>query len=327
MIIKQKDETARVVKQIADFQSGKLKPLVTSVDYIDYHGMGGLYPGTVVLIGGLSGSGKTYELERIIRGIAKNQPEEDYIVVSCTWEIEAFKTITRAISKHTGKTAKEILLSPPTEEDIKSYTEVLQQFRTDNTYLQPEPVNVEEFIKDMTTIINKHKDKPILITIDNLENILVGSEGQKTALDNLTRAVNSLKKLGSFVSFILLNQLNANIETRENPQNHVPIASDLYGSNAGFKLADIVAVKHLPYKLGIEEYSIFPKGRYKYIDPYFIKEGKGKLNKFKGMGNGFIHILKSRNTIEEYDSIDVYPIKIFDVPQEEDKKEFEEFDY
>jgi len=315
MLKKQKEATAEAVKQISIFQKGEIVPLKTGISHLDYHSMGGLYPGTVLGIVALSGHGKTWELESIMEGVSNNNNSEDFVVLNCNWEIETFKQIVRDLSKSTGKTVEQILLNLPSDADKMKYSEALVKHRKDNVYIQSEPANPKTFIEDVTELIQKYPDKQLIVSIDNLENVLTEGKNQKEVMDDIIRAINILKKQHKYIVFIILNQMNREIESRTDPVQHFPRESDIYGTSSFFKLCDIVFAKHLPYKLGIKDYGLFPKDRFKYLEQSFIKEGAGKNNKFLGMGNGFIHYLKSRSVGEEYDRKDLYGLKIFDAPE------------
>lgn len=314
MLRKQAELTEEVIAKIKMFQSGEVTPIATHIPWLDDTMMGGLYPSDVLVIAALSGNGKTYLLEEIQRNIIENSKEDEYIFMQGQWEIESFKGIVRLLARESGNTPKEILLNKPTREDNIKYGKALAKLKQDNIYIQGEPVNVETFKKDVEGLIEKYPNKKLLISVDNLENILTEGVDQRVVLDSLMKVINILKKRHFYICFILLSQLNSNIESRTEPTTMFPRASDLFSSGSTFKLADTVLVKHLPYKLNITDYGLFPKDRYAYIKEdrdRFIKEGAGKNNKFIAKGNGFIHVLKARSVEESEDRQDLFPIKIY----------------
>lgn len=312
-IISSKDLVNDSVKLIAKFQSGNIKPIQTGIDHLDENLLGGLFPSTVLSIVGLSSHGKTYFGEQIKNNIL-SEYADDVIFIDCLWELEMFKILVRDISKTTGVSIRSILTEKPNEIDLEKYKQVVNKYRADNIYVQPEPVSYNVFMEDISLIIEKHKGKKIVVMIDNLENILVAGSGQKEAMDELVRGVNILKKQHPFISFIILNQLNRELENRENPANMFPRESDIYGTASLFKLSDVVVAKHLPYRLGIKKYGVFSTNRYQYIPDEF-KSRTGKS--FDSLGVAFYHYLKSRGVEEEYDKRDLFCERIFEVPKEE----------
>jgi replicative DNA helicase len=328
MIEKTKDKVDSIVKQINQFQKGDLKFLKTGIHWLDYILLGGLKPSDILAICALPFHGKTFLLERIQSNLKK---EDDVIFVDCTWELELSKIVARELSKGLNISVRDVYNNEPKEEDKPKYSAVIQKFRNDNMYIQPEPVSPLEFEKDIQTIIDKYQDKKIVVSIDNLENVFSSSNSQKTDMDDILQKINILKKKHPFIVFIILNQLNRDIEDRvSDKKTHVPKGKDIYGTSQLEKISDCLVIINNAYRLGIEEYSIFnPEKRYLYLDNYFKKplRGGAKTTSFNSIGNIFYHVIKARGIEEEYDMKNLYVEKIFDIPQEEDTKGTEDFDY
>lgn len=302
------------ISQIEDFQHGRVRPISTGIPHLDKHLLGGFTPSTVLGICGLSGDGKTFLLEQINKNLI-DEHGEDVVLLQCLWELEIFKIVVRDLSKSTNKTIKEVLFQMP-DSDIKvKYEKVFDRYRGENLYFQTEPTNRVVFATDVEELISKYPDKKIVVTIDNLENILVDDETQKKAMDSLMTTINKLKKTHPFIVFIILNQLNREMAERVgDPKNHFPREGDIYGTSALFKLCDVVIIKHIPYKRGVDRYGVFSNERYKYIESDFKHVG-AKTSSFNAVGVVFYHYVKSRNIEEEYDKMDVFAERLFYAPK------------
>jgi len=215
---------------------------------------------------------------------------------------------------------RDVLSKMPEKEIIEKYKKVTERYRKENIYLQEEPTNISTFVKDIEEIIEKYPNKKIVVSVDNLENILVEGGKQKEVMDELIRKINVLKKQHSFIHFLILNQLNRELMDRiSNPQMHFPIEKDIYGTASLFKIADVCVAVVAPYKMGLEKYGLFPKTRFQYLDPDFIVENGLKTNSFDAVGNIFYHYLKARGIEEEYDKRDIFAVKVFEKPTQTNK--------
>lgn len=319
-LTKGKEVIEKIAKQIESFQTGESKPIETGVPYIDYHLLGGLYPSIILGIAALSQMGKTWEVEKIQSNVEKR---DDLVMLKCNWEISLFKAVVREMSKASDKSVREVLNEVPEEETKKIFDSIVERYKQDNIYLEAMAVTPDEFEKDVNDLIEKFPDKKILVTIDNLENVLLDGETLKQAMDRIVRIINVSKEKHPFINFIILNQLNWDIMDREKPKNHFPRAKDIYNSSAFFKLCDVVMVKHMPFRLGIEEYGNFSTNRYKHIDDKH-KIFKTKYAMFKTTGRVFYHFLKSRDIPLEYDVEDLYCEQIFEADDEEEFQAFNE---
>jgi KaiC/GvpD/RAD55 family RecA-like ATPase len=313
MLKRSQDLIKETQEQIHNFQHGLVKPISTGIAHLDYHLLGGLTPSTVLGICGLSTHGKTFFLEQINANVVKH---EDVVLLQCLWELELFKIVVRDLAKKTKKTVKEVLFQMPDSDTKDKYLEIYERYNSNNMYFQTEPVSTDVFAEDIEGLIRNYPNKKIVVTVDNLENILVTSETQKLTMDKLISVINKLKKTHPFIIFIVLNQLNREVAERTgDPKNHFPREGDIYGSSALFKLCDVLVVKHLPYKLGIEKYGVFSQDRFSYQGVSEFKLTGNKTCQLDSVGVAFYHYLKSRNIEEEYDRQDVFGERIFGKPR------------
>ena len=311
--------TNKTVKLITDFQSGRVQPISTGIPHLDKACGKGLTPSLIVGITARSFSGKTYDLERIQSHIREHH--SDVIQLHANWELNFFKILLRDISQKTGKTQSEILYDNPTKEDLIELGKVCDLHRNDNIYYQNEPVSPEQFFIDVKELIDKHPNERILVTVDNLENILDTKNNQKSSIDAFLTQVNRLKDMHWFISFIILNQLNDNILSRiDNPKLHKPKESDIYSSGQFYKLCDVVYVKILPWRLHItDKFMVFNKDAYPWLEDFKIF-GKGDSASFEPNGNAYYFYLKRRGS-DIKDTQDIFAENIFKT----DRKEIETF--
>jgi hypothetical protein len=260
--------------------------------------LGGLLPGTVRGIAARSGHGKTHELEKIQRAIIDY--DSSVVILQCNWELELLKLLTRDIAVRTKKTAKEVMFKAPEGETLDVFRTVCEKFRGENMYFQEEPVSSEEFETDVMGLIDNNLNKRIVVTIDNLENILITDGSQKASMDKLLKTVNVLKKRHPFVAFIILNQANNELTKRaDDPKRHKPMESDIYGTDQLFKLCDVVLFKVIPTKLGIyDKFMIFSENRYDWLEEFKVPSGASAMT-FDPFGCVFRFFLKHRRVGED----------------------------
>lgn len=308
-LYKSTELTDRTVKLIGDFQSGKVKPISTGISHLDKACFGGLTPSLIIGITARSFSGKTYDLERIQSHIKENDPE--VVMINGNYELNFFKILLRDIAIKTGKTQAEILYNNPTEEELLELVKIYAPHRNENIYYQNEPVSAMQFFEDVKTIIAAFPNKKIVVTVDNLENILDDKGSQKSSIDAFLTQINRLKDMHWFISFIILNQLNDNILQRlDNPKQHKPKESDIYSSGQFYKLCDVLYVKVLPWRMHLtDKFMVFSKEAYDWLEDFKIY-GNGNTASFDPIGCAYYFYLKRRGT-DIKDMQDVYAERIF----------------
>lgn len=301
--------TDKTIQLIADFQSGKVQPITTGIPHLDKACGKGLTPSLIVGITARSFSGKTYDLERIQSHIRKNHT--DVIQLNANWELNFFKILLRDISQKTNKSQSEILYDNPTAEDLIKLKEICDEHRNDNIYYENEPVSPEQFFEDVKEVIRLHPKERIVVTVDNLENILDTKNNQKSSIDAFLTQVNRLKDMHWFISFIILNQLNDDILKRiDNPKQHKPKESDIYSSGQYYKLCDVLYVKVLPWRLHItDKFMVFAKEAYSWLEEFKVF-GNGNTASFEPNGNAYYFYLKRRGS-DIKDMQDIFAESIF----------------
>lgn len=292
-----KQATNEAVKTLVKLQSGELQPIPTGDEELDEMLLGGLLPGTVLGIAARSGHGKTHDLEKIQRAIVDH--DSDIVVCQCNWELEVLKLLTRDLAIRGKKTAKEIMFEQQEGDMLKMFKDTCDKMRGDNMYFQDEPSSASEFESDIMGLIEANKGKRIVVTIDNLENILDTEGSQKASMDKLLKTINVLKKRHFFISFVVLNQANNKLTERaDNPKRHRPMEDCIYGTDQFFKLCDVVLFKVIPTKLGIyDKFMVFGGDRYDWLEEYKVESGSNAMA-FDPFGCVFRFYLKHRRVGE-----------------------------
>jgi hypothetical protein len=109
----------------------------------------------------------------------------------------------------------------------------------------------------------------------------------------LIEYINVLKNKYDNVSFIILSQLNRNIEERENAKNSAPKKGDLYQSDFLYQLSDVILVVHNPFKLGVQEHMVVHQDMYPMFNHYKLTPEK-RTSPFRTRGLIFYHFIKLR---------------------------------
>lgn len=297
-IVDSKELIDKAAARLMEFKSGKLKPIKFRKEFVNKALLGGLFPGTVFGIAGSSGHGKTtlmQELEDDILNEELNPNAKNYLVLRNNYEMSVFKLFLRALKDHLGKKISEILgTNPFSEEELTMFNAIKERESSPRIKYFENPTDPHTWFAITEAFIIAHQHiEHIVITIDHIALVKQTMAGKKDAIDNLIEYINTLKNKYDNVSFIILSQLNRNIEERENAKNSAPKKGDLYQSDFLFQLSDIILVVHNPFKLGVQEHMVVFKDQYTMFNNYKNKPD-GKTSTFKTRGLIFYHFIKLR---------------------------------
>ena len=291
------DLIEEATKTLLKFQRKELQPIKFRKKYINGALLGGLFQGTVFGIAGSSGHGKTtimQELEEDILNPELNPDCESYVILKNNYEMSIFKLFLRSLKNSLNLKIADLLGNEFTPDQEIIFNAIKTRESDPRIKYFPNPTDpttwfiaVEQFIKD-----NADKNH-IIITIDHIALVKQTFAGKKDAIDNLIEYINYLKNKYNNVSFIILSQLNRNIEDRDNPKNSAPKKGDLYQSDFLYQLSDVILVVHNPYKFGLQEHMVIGKEMYPYLREY-KKNPDAKTTTFLTKGNIFYHFIKLR---------------------------------
>lgn len=282
---------------IFKYQTGELKPIKFKREWVNISMLGGLFPGNVIGIAGSSGHGKSYMLQDLEDDIFDknlNPDCDDYILLRNNYEMSVFKLYLRELKKGLDKKISEILGSNFSEEELLRVKQIQAKESNPNVKYFENPQSPEDWFSIMCSFCEDHKDaKHIVVSIDHIALSKSSSFGKKDGIDTLIEYINLLRHIYKNVSFLILSQLNRNIEERNNPKNSAPRKGDLYQSDFLYQLSDIIIVVHNPFKLGLEEHMVVGQDMYKHL-VNFKKDASKKTTTFKTKGNIFYHLIKLR---------------------------------
>ena len=280
------------------YQNKELEPIYFRKEFINQVLLGGLFPGSVVGIAGSSGHGKTtlmQELEEDILNEELNPMSKDYMILKNNYEMSVFKLFLRSLKAGLKKKVAHLLSEEFDSEEQILFESIKKRESDERIHYFENPTDPETWFKVVEKFILKHSNcKHIVITIDHIALVQSTMAGKKDGIDTMIERINYLKnKYQSRVSFLILSQLNRNIEDRDNPKNSAPKKGDLYQSDFLFQLSDVILVVHQPYKLGLQEHMIIGRGMYPHLSR-FRKNADTKTTSFLTRGNIFYHFIKIR---------------------------------
>lgn len=299
MILNSRDEIRKALIEIKEFQKGIRLPVKTRRPDFNYNLMGGIYPNTVISIGGLSGSGKSWNAQEIEEDIFNPElnPHHEFLrLIRCNFEMLPRNLLLRKLVKRTGKDIDELLK----EEQSEYINNIIRKSAIEECdkriFYYPDATSPREFYEDMKDFLEKQEkgDERIhtIISIDHIA--LIKSAGdKKVAIDDLIERINVLKKRFN-VSFLILSQLNREIKKRiDNPKRHAPGSDDFYQSDTIYQISDVQIAIHRPEFLGLTEYMAFKKGTH----PYPWLEDFMNIDKTAFMTSGLVfwHYIKLRD--------------------------------
>lgn len=291
-----------VYNNIRAYQKGEMRPARTGLSYIDKALLGGFYPQHAVAIGARPGIGKSYLAQVIMENVMDvglNPRAGNYAWLRCEFEMNPMDIMLRSLSRGMGMDVERILLTDLGEAGLRRMEDILRKENSSRITYIPRPVTVGElrsFLWDEYMPTKRDKDM-VFVSIDHTALVLGGGDPKRN-IDDLMAMCNMAKRTFPNIFFLIISQLNRDIEGRKDPKEHAPRQSDFYQSDTLGQLCSAMIALNIPYRLGYTSYMSFPKSWYKYLDRYKT-EGGGS---FKTEGLIFHHIVKVRQrTLEELD--------------------------
>ena len=252
--------SSAALRYIDGRRKGEIKSLITPWKKFNRISMGGIEWQTITTIAGMSGSGKTAILGQLETGLKDLNQKEDFAILSFNFEMLSSRLIGRKLSNKMKITTQQLYSASETFSlNDNYYMNAVKEARKLNKY-DINYVDIPGSVKSLEATIlafSKEKDKPVIIMLDHT--LLVKKAGgaqDRDLLYDLMAMFNGLNKVIR-VAFILISQMNRNIEASErvqNPDLHYPKKQDIFGADACYMYSDIVIVTHRPEMLGIRAY-------------------------------------------------------------------------
>lgn len=261
-------------------KSHEIEPLKTRWERFNKLCNGGIEPGCVYAVAGISGSGKSSFVNTLETDLIEYNPNKDIVVLSFSLEMLSSRQVGRKISSKLRQTTSQLYSAEyelsdnylkaaiGAAEDIKKYPVYYVDVSSDIS-------RIAETIAYFQDVIAK--DKWLVIILDHT--LLVKGSGERSTIVELQNLFIEIKKKGT-TSIIQITQMNRNIETPDrinNQSGHYPMRSDLAASDTIFTGSDIVVVLHRPETLGILAYGLkrLPVQNKVYL--HFLKNREGEV--------------------------------------------------
>lgn len=211
--------------------------LTTSMPTIDEYLDGGIQPGSLVVMGGRAGSGKTSMMLSLIKGFAREMKTRSALAFSM--EMSNLQLAKRYVSSHTGASYNRMVHELQNDPDETMWAKIFKLVGDDQNlpiYIaDSSKLSVEQVCAD----VRQHaRDNRVgLIAIDYLGLMdMPSADRHDLSIAKVTRALKLLAMELSCV-VLLLSQVNRGVEKRDNKR---PIASDFANSGAIENDADYV---------------------------------------------------------------------------------------
>jgi replicative DNA helicase len=242
-------------------KEGIIRSVLTPWPTFNNAGMNGLEWNTITVIAGRPGSGKTLVANQITREAFRLNPQDDFVVLDCQWEMLARTMAIREIASALKKSMRELNSANGTlsDDDFDAARRYCEANSNLPIYMIESPKTVGVFERLVEAFCNEHPGKRVLVTIDH--SVLLKKDATEKdkfeTLHNLGEALTRMKKRLP-VLFIVLSQLNRNPELserlKEGTHGNYLLDSDLYGADALLQHTDTLVMINRPAKYNLRVY-------------------------------------------------------------------------
>lgn len=258
----------KTVQMVDDVRNGKWLPLITSIRQ-EQKDLVGYFPSDQVVKAARTGVGKTAIALHEIRDFCNSKINPFYqnklIILVDSYEMPDWRATLRLISREANVSVKDMMNyhQKMTDERFNLLNTIATQLGHLPIYISTRPLTVAKWKESKKQIQGKFPQHYIFNMFDH-SRLVAKSEEQKEEerITNLMIAGMEIKN--DFNMFnMFLSQMNRNIETAANRDRlgtHLPVSSDIFGSDAVFQCADIVEAYHRPGMYGLESFMDMPTG-------------------------------------------------------------------
>ena len=274
-LISQRQAICQFEEYVDKRKKGLIPQYKTCYNNINEAAGGSFEPNTMLVIAGMSGSGKSTMSKRIIYSINENVKSlgKEVVTICFNYEMLALKTIGREVANIAKKTvgtlysSKEELPDEDMEKLSRYWTTKLLKY--DINYVE-EPGTHSSIKKTIYYYWKKFckeagkLDKLLIVEIDHtllIKSHTMSGNAEKEKIDKLMEDLISIKKKiaaeGGLIFIIVISQLNRDIESNDRriPNNQAPKTSDLMQSSSIMFGTDYLIIGHQPAKLGFDTYT------------------------------------------------------------------------
>lgn len=263
---------AQETKYIQNRMLGNITPIHTGFVKWDETYLNGFEWGYIVTIAGMSGVGKTTLLSQLETNICGLNKSSNFKVLNFNYEMSARRLVGKKISAKLGKSIKQLYNADKINNMSQSELDLVLR---NKSALMKYDINYVEFpgtVKEMSQTIDEfarakgigntmNSESAMLITLDHPLIVKKDGTDERNMLIDLMSMFNEKKKIYPKSLFILISQLNRDIESPERKATYgagkilnYPQKSDIMGSDAIYQFSDSVIIIHAPERIGLTTY-------------------------------------------------------------------------
>lgn len=250
-------------------RSGEIKPIFTSLKK-ETDKIGGYYFSDQVVVAGRTGTGKSAKMFHDMLDFANVSLNPSYanniLILLDSYEMPGWRVVLRLISRKSNEEVKALLdyHQRLSKERFAFLKEVAQSLKGMPIYITTRPVNATDWLENKKQIQGKFPHMRLINIFDHTR--LGLQEEEKREEEKITRLmIKGIELKNNFDTLnFWLSQMNRNIETgvsRDKLGTQLPVASDIFGSDAVFQCADVVLALHRPGLYGLEDFNGIATGR------------------------------------------------------------------
>ena len=254
---------AQAAKESVDYIRARkdhtIVPLKTRWNKFNKVCCGGIEPGMILTIAGISGTGKSAVANMIETDLIDLNPSQKVIILDFSFEMVSFRSVTRKLSYRLRRTTSELYSAQQgiDEDTFNRVQEEAEKLAKYPIFYVDTPCTVLQIENTIDYFRNKFSEEWWLVVILD-HTLLVEGDTERGTIVDLQKMFIRKKKLPK-TSIIQLSQMNRNIEQPErinNPAMHYPLRSDLAASDALFHASDYVIVISRPELQNLSSYGI-----------------------------------------------------------------------
>jgi replicative DNA helicase len=266
--VSERDAVRKAILKIKGRRKGEIKSLKSAWPKFNDAFCDGLEWRTITVVGARPGTGKTLFMEQLVSDIIEHNTDQEFRVLKFQLEMVDETSGVRKLSLKTGADYNTLMSKDRVLVDKAIYDKCIEYYdkseNNDLTNVVYDACTVDEMCATIHYEIEKYKKEDgtymnMLVAIDHSALFRL-SKGQKDKFDmlgSLGEALTMMKKKYP-VAFVVLSQLNRNIETpdrqRDGEYGNYVLDSDIYGSDALLQHADVVIGINKPSLKKIRQY-------------------------------------------------------------------------
>lgn len=310
------------IQYLKDRRTGKVKSLLTPWSRLNEASINGLEWGNALLLASRPGIGKTMWKDQFVKEAFILNPDQNFRVLSCEWEMASITSNIRELSAYLGKSYQYMCSAGNkhaegelSDEDVrrcieyfgKKVQKIGDEWDSKIDVIQ-DALSPSDFEGACEAYALKYPDANILVTVDHVRLAEKNNKSEIDMLYDFAKAVIRQKRARrkNKMSFILLNHTNRNVDKQERCTegiygNYI-VDSDIQGADALQQAVDITIALDCPAQRQIRYYgpSRFVIDDERVLVSHYLKVRNG------GKGMAFLRAIYEEMKIIEIET----PVKV-----------------